>query len=228
MNIEVDGYNIFYKVTGEGEQTAVILQGWGTNCEIYDSVANTINDTYRVIQFDLPGFGASDEPREPWSVDDYADFFCKFMEALGIGRAVLIGHSYGGRMIIKLAARKDCGFEIARIVLIDSAGIMPKRSFKKRMRIKKYKVLKKLFNIKLVYALFPELIDAWRSQQGSEDYKNAVMIGDSWHDANGAELLGVDFLGVTYGFDFHSKEDVEKCTNVGSADTPLELLKYFE
>lgn len=63
---------------------------------------------------------------------------------------------------------------------------------------------------------------------GSEDYKNAVMIGDSWHDANGAELLGVDFLGVTYGFDFHSKEDVEKCTSVGSADTPLELLKYFE
>lgn len=174
MNIEVDGYNIFYKVTGEGEQTAVILQGWGTNCEIYDSVANTINDTYRVIQFDLPGFGASDEPREPWSVDDYADFFCKFMETLGIGRAVLIGHSYGGRMIIKLAARKDCGFEIARIVLIDSAGIMPKRSFKKRMKIKKYKVLKKLFNIKLVYALFPELIDAWRSQQGSEDYKNAT------------------------------------------------------
>ena len=42
------------------------------------------------------------------------------------------------------------------------------------MKIKKYKVLKKLFNIKLVYALFPELIDAWRSQQGSEDYKNAT------------------------------------------------------
>lgn len=63
---------------------------------------------------------------------------------------------------------------------------------------------------------------------GSEDYRNAVMIGDSWHDANGAQLLGVDFLGVTYGFDFHSKEDVEACKNVGSADTPLELLKYFE
>lgn len=63
---------------------------------------------------------------------------------------------------------------------------------------------------------------------GSEDYSNAVMIGDSWHDANGAKLLGVDFLGVTYGFDFHSKADVEACENVGSADTPLELLKYFE
>lgn len=63
---------------------------------------------------------------------------------------------------------------------------------------------------------------------GSEDYRNAVMIGDSWHDANGAQLLGVDFLGVTYGFDFHSKEDVEACKNAGSANTPLELLKYFE
>lgn len=176
MNIEVDGYNIFYKITGEGKKTAVILQGWGTSCEIYDSVAGSINEEYRVVQLDLPGFGASDEPREPWNVDDYADFFCKFMDALGIGKAVLIGHSYGGRMIIKLAARKECNFEISRIVLIDSAGIMPKRSFKKRMKIKKYKVLKKLFNVKLVYALFPELIDAWRSQQGSEDYKNASLM----------------------------------------------------
>lgn len=63
---------------------------------------------------------------------------------------------------------------------------------------------------------------------GSTDYSNAVMIGDSWHDANGAEQLGVDFIGVTYGFDFKSREDVEQCTCVGSAETPLDLLKYIE
>lgn len=63
---------------------------------------------------------------------------------------------------------------------------------------------------------------------GSTDYRNAVMIGDSWHDANGAEQIGVDFIGVTYGFDFRTEEDVRKCTCIGSADTPLELLKYFD
>jgi pimeloyl-ACP methyl ester carboxylesterase len=173
MNIVVDGYNICYKITGNGKETVVMLQGWGTDLGVYDSVANAISEQYRFVQFDFPGFGGSDEPREAWSVDDYADFFCKFMEALEIKKAVLIGHSYGGRVIIKLATRDKLPFEIERIALIDSAGILPKKSFKQKVNIKKYKALKKLFNIKVVYALFPELIDDWRSRQGSADYRNA-------------------------------------------------------
>ncbi|MCR5603026.1 MAG: alpha/beta hydrolase [Lachnospiraceae bacterium] len=179
MNIEVDGYNISYKITGpddisSGDVPAVImLQGWGTDLGVYDSVANAINDKYRFIQFDLPGFGSSDEPREAWNVDAYADFFCKFTEALGIKEATLIGHSYGGRIIIKLAARESIPFRIKNIVLIDSAGIMPKRSFKQKFNIRKYKLIKKIVSVKLIYALFPELIDDWRNSQGSADYRNA-------------------------------------------------------
>ena len=103
----------------------------------------------------------------------YAYFFCDFMQALQIKKATLIGHSYGGRVIIKLAARERIPFEIKNIVLIDSAGIMPKRSFKQKLKIKEYKILKKIVSVKLIYALFPELIDDWRSRQGSADYRNA-------------------------------------------------------
>ncbi len=174
MNIRVDDYNICYKITGEGDETVVILQGWGTDLGVYDSVASSINEKYRVVQFDLPGFGGSDEPREAWNVDAFADFFCKFMEALEIRKAILIGHSYGGRVIIKLAARESLPFEIDRIVLIDSAGVLPKRSFSQKMKIRRYKILKKILNLKLVYFLFPELIDDWRSRQGSADYRNAT------------------------------------------------------
>lgn len=174
MNIEVDGYNICYKMTGpEAAETVVILQGWGTDLGMYDSVADTINEKYRVVQFDLPGFGGSDEPKEAWNVDAFADFFCKFLQALDIKKASLIGHSYGGRIIIRLAARERIPFEIKNIVLIDSAGIMPKRSFKQRFNIRKYKIIKKIVSINLIYALFPELIDDWRSRQGSADYRNA-------------------------------------------------------
>lgn len=173
MNIVVDGYNICYKVTGEGDETVVILQGWGTNLGVYDSVANAISEKYKVVQFDLPGFGSSDEPREGWNVDAYCDFFEKFMAALEIKKATLIGHSYGGRMIIKLATRENLSFEIDRIVLIDSAGIVPKKTAKQKFRTKKYKVMKKIFSNKVVYALFPELVDEWRSRQGSADYRNA-------------------------------------------------------
>ncbi len=173
MNTVINGYNICYNKKGDGDETVVILQGWGTHLGMYDSIADILKEKYTVIQFDFPGFGGSDEPREPWNVDAYADFFCELMQELGVKKATLIGHSYGGRVIIKLAARESIPFEINNIVLIDSAGIMPKRSFAQKMKIRRYKVLKKILNMKLVYALFPELIDDWRSRQGSADYRNA-------------------------------------------------------
>ena len=173
MQINVDGYNICYRITGSGRKTAVMLQGWGTELGMYDSVANAINDEYTFVQFDFPGFGGSDEPKEAWNVDAYADFFLKLMDALQIKKASLIGHSYGGRVIIKLASREDIPFTIENIVLIDSAGIVPEKTLKQKIKIANYKVLKKIFGIKLIYTLFPELVEDWRNRQGSDDYKNA-------------------------------------------------------
>ena len=58
MNINIGGLNINYKISGpDGSKDApvlVVLQGWGTGMEIYDSVAAAGNDRYRVVQFDLP------------------------------------------------------------------------------------------------------------------------------------------------------------------------------
>lgn len=176
MEITVDGIKIAYKFTGSGDTTAVILQGWGTSYPLYDVVAMPLAAKFRVLQFDLPGFGASQEPPESWSVDDFTAFFIKLMQALEIKKCVLIGHSYGGRMIIKLAAMEDLPFEIEKIVLIDSAGVMPRRSFKQKVRVFRYKTLKKILNFKPVYLMFSELIELWKSTQGSEDYRNATPV----------------------------------------------------
>ena len=174
MKISIDGYDISYKISGpESAETLVVLQGWGTEMSLYDSVAAAVSDRYRVVQFDLPGFGDSDEPREPWNVDAYADFFCSFMEELGIKKAVLLGHSYGGRVIIKLAARESIPFEIAKIVLVDSAGVMPERSASQKFRVRLYKIKRTFLMSRPVHSMFPEVIDYWMSKQGSEDYRNA-------------------------------------------------------
>ena len=176
MRISIDGYNVEYKITGEGPRTLVILQGWGTNMGMYDSVAAMVSDRYRVVQIDLPGFGASDEPREPWAVDDFADFFLKFLDVMQIRELSLLGHSYGGRIIIKLAAREALPVRIEKIVLVDSAGIMPQRDNSQKFRVYKYKFLKRLANLRISQALCPELIEEWRSRQGSEDYRNATPV----------------------------------------------------
>ena len=178
MTKVIDGYNINYKITGpdDAERTAVMLQGWGTSLDLYDFIAGTVSDEYRFVQFDLPGFGESDEPAEPWNVKRYAEFFCHFMEALEIKEAALIGHSYGGRIIIKLAELAQYGdlpFTISRIMLIDSAGIMPARSPAQQRKVKRYKMMRNFLMSKPVHAMFPEVIDYWMSKQGSEDYRNA-------------------------------------------------------
>lgn len=56
---------------------------------------------------------------------------------------------------------------------------------------------------------------------------DAVMIGDSLHDAKGAQALGLDFIGVTYGFGFRTKEDVYMYPAAGCADVPSDILKLF-
>lgn len=61
---------------------------------------------------------------------------------------------------------------------------------------------------------------------GIEDFRKVVMVGDTMFDAIGAEEIEVDFIGVTYGFGFYSKEDVDKYKNVGYVDK-IENLKHL-
>ncbi len=72
-----------------------------------------------------------------------------------------------------------------------------------------------------------DIIERCMIDMGLDDYSEAVMIGDSSHDAMGAEQIGMDFLGVTYGFGFRSSSDIKKYRNVGYAADPLGLLRYF-
>ena len=72
-----------------------------------------------------------------------------------------------------------------------------------------------------------DIIEKCMVDLGVTDYSNAVMIGDSSHDAIGAEKIGMDFIGVTYGFDFRAPEDVYKFKAVGAAAMPLDLLNLI-
>lgn len=57
---------------------------------------------------------------------------------------------------------------------------------------------------------------------------DVILVGDTEHDAIGAKTAGVVFLGVTYGFGFKSKEDVDEYPNIGCANSTYEILKYLD
>lgn len=57
--------------------------------------------------------------------------------------------------------------------------------------------------------------------------EKALMVGDTVHDAMGAQQTGIAFLGVSYGYGFRSMADVEGYPCVGMAEKPLQILEYF-
>lgn len=61
---------------------------------------------------------------------------------------------------------------------------------------------------------------------GVSDTDCVLMIGDTEFDAVGAKNQGIDFLGVTYGFGFKTKDDVARAGAIGSADTAKEILNF--
>lgn len=87
----------------EGE-CVLFLHGWGANIKVFDRLMETVSKKYCAAALDLPGFGESEEPSEPWSVDDYVGFVIKFTRETGLSPVALVGHSFGGRLMIKLLA----------------------------------------------------------------------------------------------------------------------------
>ena len=169
----IDGIDVAYCQFGEGAEQVVIAQGWGTNFKMYKIMADALSDSCTVTLFDFPGFGMTPEPETGWSVERYSLFFVNFLEALSIRECVLIGHSFGGRVVIETAASDLCMSRIKKIVLVDSAGVMPERSAKSKLKTKCFKGWKKVVTTPAIHGLFPEVIDDWLSRQGSEDYRNA-------------------------------------------------------
>lgn len=88
---------------------------------------------------DMPGFGESQEPPSAWCVDDYVDFVIDFLKDYDNKEIMFLGHSFGGRVIIKLNSRTNLPFKISKVILVDSAGILPPKSNKKSFRTYYYK-----------------------------------------------------------------------------------------
>ncbi len=157
---------------GSGE-AILLLHGWGARADIYRTVINPLISDYRVIAPDLPGFGKTSEPSFAYDISDYAAFCAALLKELGITKVHLIGHSHGGRTALELACSNSYGFDIGKIVLIDSAGIPVRKKLSKRIRIKTYKILKGIVTLPPVKRAFPDALGKLKTKFGSADYAAA-------------------------------------------------------
>ncbi|SFE84069.1 alpha/beta fold hydrolase [Alteribacillus iranensis] len=167
MNIDIDGVNVHYRVSGEGVPV-VLLHGWGANIQAFAPVHQFLEKHFKVWSIDFPGFGESQEPPEPWTVGDYTNMLEKFLTHLNIEKPILIGHSFGGRVSIKYASRKP----VRKVILVDSAGIKPKRKPKYYVKVYTYKTFKKLLKLPVIRNYEQEILTKVKGKLGSADYKN--------------------------------------------------------
>jgi len=170
MFIDIDGLKIEYTESGCGIPV-LMLHGWGSSFKFYEKIIDSLKDRCRVVAVNFPGCGQSDTMKNPWTIDDYCNFVLKFMELLNITEPIMIGHSHGGRVILKLAGEKLLNPK--KIVLLDSAGLIPKKSFKQKFRAKSFKFIKRVLTLPIIKNYSEPLLQKARQHYGSADYNAA-------------------------------------------------------
>ena len=168
----VNGISINYEQKGSGD-LIVLLHGWGSNIKLFANLIELLSKKYTVVAMDMPGFGESEEPPSAWCVDDYVQFVIDFLNDYDTKQVMLLGHSFGGRVIIRMHARESLPFDITKVILVDSAGIMPPKSNKKSWRTRYYKLGKAFLSTKLMQKLAPDALENFRKKMGSADYAAA-------------------------------------------------------
>lgn len=122
----------------EHTPTIVMLHGWGRSLESLRGLGELLAVKYKVIILDLPGFGGSPLPPEAsndgggWNTLDYAMCVKAYLDRTGIENAILLGHSFGGRISIRLSSRYPERF--SSLILIGSHGLQEKRTLRFKCR----------------------------------------------------------------------------------------------
>lgn len=141
--LHIQGISTRTRTVGAGPEV-LILHGWGASVDAVESITRGLAATCRAHAVDLPGFGQADPPPAPWGVQEYSEWTRELIGALGLERPSVIGHSHGGRVAIHLAAHHP--ELVDKLVLVDSAGIRPRRTVTWYRRVAMAKLAKHVLN----------------------------------------------------------------------------------
>ena len=152
---------LFVEAMGQWPPTVVALHGWGRDRTDFAKAL----DGFDAASVDLPGFGMTPAPDEPWGTEQYAERVVALLEEVG-RPVVLVGHSFGGRVAVRLAARRP---GLVRSLVLTGAPIARLDGPRRRPALG-YRVVRWAHRVGLV----PEgLMERARQKYGSADYAAA-------------------------------------------------------
>jgi pimeloyl-ACP methyl ester carboxylesterase len=117
--VPVDGARVHFQEFGDpGDPTMLLIHGYTASTYAWRTVAPMLADEgFRVVAVDLLGFGFSEKPRWfDYSIEAQARMVSRFMDRVGIGRATVVGSSYGGAVAATLAL--DYAARVEKLVLV--------------------------------------------------------------------------------------------------------------
>lgn len=149
----------------------LVIHGWGTSFKHIEPLSELLSNLGEVHAIDLPGHGDSPAPEEIWGMSEFATYVKNYLDQNGIEKAVLVGHSFGGKTIIKFMSMFP---EYAsKIVLIGASGIRPVLSIRKRVKFFSLKVLRNFIRFKNTKIGMRIYQDWYIPKFASRDYLNA-------------------------------------------------------
>ncbi len=151
----------------------VILHGWGSNSLRWQKVKELLEEKgIETLVFDLPGFGNTPSPEQPWGRADYINWIFQKVKEKNWQKFILLGHSFGGGLAAKIAANpaayKNYG-QIEKLILCTPA-IIRRKSIKSYLFYYLAFLGKKIFSLPGIKKLSPLAEKLIYKLAGSRDY----------------------------------------------------------
>lgn len=168
MYFKINDFNLYYEKYGDGESNILILPGWGNTRPTFNFLISNLMKDNTVYIIDYPGFGNSSFPERNLTIYDYARVIKDFIKINKLNNLIIISHSFGSRIAILLSSILNVNID--KLVIIDGAGIKPKKTIKSRIKSITYKILKKL-NVLFPRNLRKRYLNWLLNIYGSKDYR---------------------------------------------------------
>ena len=169
------------------KQTIIILHGWKLQALAYHDLVELLKKNgYTVFAWDLPGFGKEPLPSSSLTLSDYVQFVVDKMKEHKIEHAIFIGHSFGGRIALKLAYQYP---KLVKKVILTGVPVVKNRSFTKKIQLFGAKAGKQISRIILPDSVSDLLRKALYCAIGEWDYYKAGPLTQTFQNIVAEDLL---------------------------------------
>ena len=115
--VSLEGLRVQYREWGGPGDSVILVHGLASTCRIWDLVAPVLSRRFAVLALDLRGHGASDKPDSGYDFATVAEDLHRFVNALGLDRPIVIGHSWGADVALTYASSHPS--ELGGLAMVD-------------------------------------------------------------------------------------------------------------